>query len=339
MRSRVSQSETPKPVGVVVIGRNEGQHLKACLMSVCGEGGQIVYVDSGSTDKSVSIANKIGVDVIELESMRVFTAARARNEGMQHLKTVAPECDLVQFVDGDCVVEPGWVNAAQKFLLENPDVTIVCGRLRERYPERTVFNYLCDLEWGGSAGEINACGGIFMMRMRMFHELGGFREDLRAGEEPELCLRVRQSGGKVWRLEMDMALHDADIHRILDWWRRARRGGYAYAEISSLHKASANRIWQRETRRALVWGALLPFAIAITALWNIKAVLLLGIYPLQLIRIACNNNSNISRPWLFAVFMLLSKFAETSGIVCFYRDRFMGGAIDKKPLNRQSVDS
>lgn len=43
-------------LGVVVIGRNEGERLKRCLASLLGNVDQIVYVDSGSTDGSVQLA-------------------------------------------------------------------------------------------------------------------------------------------------------------------------------------------------------------------------------------------------------------------------------------------
>ncbi|MEO9876459.1 MAG: glycosyltransferase [Anderseniella sp.] len=337
MTGLVSQCETSKPVGIVVIGRNEGQHLKACLMSACGEGLHVVYVDSGSTDESLVIANMAGVDVVELDSTRPFTAARARNEGMQHLKTVAPECDFVQFVDGDCVIEPGWADAARNFLVENSGVTIVCGRLREQFPERTIYNYLCDIEWNGPVGEIRACGGIFMMRTVTFQELGGFREDLRAGEEPELCLRVRLAGGKVWRVATDMALHDADMHRFTDWWRRCRRGGYAYAEVSSLHINSSMNIWMREKYRALTWGALLPILTVLGSLFVVHFLWLLLAYPLQFLRIALRSRRSFDRPWLYALSAIVGKFAEAFGIIRFYKHMLLCGHVTLKEQSKVQI--
>ena len=67
-------------VGVVVIGRNEGQRLVECLISVRAATRNVVYVDSGSTDNSVAAAKKIGVSVVFLDLTKPFTAARARNE-------------------------------------------------------------------------------------------------------------------------------------------------------------------------------------------------------------------------------------------------------------------
>ena len=121
-------------IGVVVIGRNEGQRLERCLMSLMGRADQLVYVDSGSSDGSVQLANRLGVEVVALDMTQPFTAARARNEGFACLQGIVPGIRHVQFVDGDCEVDAGWLGKAQAFLDQHPDVAVVCGRRRERFP-------------------------------------------------------------------------------------------------------------------------------------------------------------------------------------------------------------
>ena len=100
-------------VGVVVIGRNEGERLRRCLESVRGAAQAIVYVDSGSTDGSVALATGLGATVVALDMRRPFTAARARNEGMRRLQAIAPDLVFVQFVDGDCEMVAGWLPLAR----------------------------------------------------------------------------------------------------------------------------------------------------------------------------------------------------------------------------------
>jgi glycosyltransferase involved in cell wall biosynthesis len=213
-------------IGVVVIGRNEGERLRKCLASVARQTGKVVYVDSGSTDNSVEIAESLGAVVVNLDMMRPFTAARARNEGFMRLREAAPDLAYVQFVDGDCEILPGWLEEAALFLDEHPDVAAVCGRLRERFPERSVYNMLCDIEWNTPVGEAKACGGNAMLRADALSQAGKYREDLIAGEEPELCVRLRASGWKIWRLAAEMALHDADMlsHRVRICMARRRNG-------------------------------------------------------------------------------------------------------------------
>jgi hypothetical protein len=88
-----------------------------------------------------------------------FTAARGRNAGFAALKAMKRDIRYVQFVDGDCEVVPGWLDAAFVFLENWNEVAVVCGRRRERYPERSVYNRLCDIEWDTPVGQAAACGG------------------------------------------------------------------------------------------------------------------------------------------------------------------------------------
>src|SRR6476620_796178 len=145
-------------VGLVAIGRNEGQRLHQCLCSVIGKVAHVVYVDSGSTDGSVEMARSLSVDIVELDLSIPFTAARARNAGFTHLLQVNPQIEFVQFVDGDCEVVEGWLERAQQELESQPKVAVVCGRRRERFPNHSIYNRLCDMEWNTPVGEAKACG-------------------------------------------------------------------------------------------------------------------------------------------------------------------------------------
>src|SRR5947209_19431049 len=100
-------------VGVVAVGRNEGERLRRCLASLQGQSAALVYVDSGSTDGSVAVARSFGASVVELDTSVPFTAARARNAGFDRLMAEHPDLAYVQFVDGDCEVDPDWVGRAR----------------------------------------------------------------------------------------------------------------------------------------------------------------------------------------------------------------------------------
>src|SRR5271165_3998817 len=161
-------------LGVIAIGRNEGERMRRCLESVMGRELIIVYVDSGSVDGSVELARSLGANVVELDLSRPFTAARARNEGFERLCQINPQVRFVQFVDGDCEVVEGWLEEAHGVLAENPEIGVVCGRRRERFPESTVYNRLADLEWDTPLGEARACGGDAMMRVEAVRKVGGY---------------------------------------------------------------------------------------------------------------------------------------------------------------------
>lgn len=310
--------------GAVAIGRNEGGRLRRCLKSLKAAAA-VVYVDSGSTDGSVQWARNQGADVIDLDTGLPFTAARARNAGFRRLREMDPNLCYVQFVDGDCELIDGWPEHAISFLDTHPDVGVVCGRLRERYPERSIYNWLCAREWDRPAGEVRACGGNAMLRVDALETVGGFRDDLIAGEEPELCVRLRTAGWRVWRLELEMALHDANMTLLSQWWWRAVRAGYAFAQGAYLHGASSERHYVWESRRAWLWGIWLPLACLAVGLtfepWGWAAWL---IYPLQVLRQTVRNPGPAGDRALLALFQVLARFPEGLGQIRFTRDRLLG---------------
>jgi cellulose synthase/poly-beta-1,6-N-acetylglucosamine synthase-like glycosyltransferase len=309
-------------VGIVVIGRNEGQRLERCLKSVCGMGLRVVYVDSGSTDGSAAFGRELGAAVVELDTLTPFTAARARNAGFERLLQDQPQTDHVFFVDGDCEVAAGWVDKAGKFLDEHADVGVVCGRRRERSPQTSVYNMLCDIEWDLPAGETPYCGGDALVRVSAFQQAGGYRADLICGEEPELCVRLRGAGWRIWRLQDEMTLHDAAMYRFGQWWRRTLRGGYGFAQVVAIHGAPGG-LWVAETRRVWAWAFALPLLtvlLACVAGWS--ALLLLAAFPLNVIRLARRGRRSRAENWWRAAALVFGNFPELIGQMKFIVSRW-----------------
>jgi GT2 family glycosyltransferase len=303
-------------IAAVVIGRNEGARLVACLAALKGKVQPLIYVDSGSTDGSVAAAQQAGAQVVSLDMSQPFTAARARNAG---LAALGDQTSFVQMLDGDCVIRDGWLETAQRYLHENPKAAVVCGRRRERHPDASVYNALIDDEWNTPCGPAQACGGDAMMRLAALREVGGYRDQMIAGEEPELCLRLRHKGWQIWRLDAEMTWHDADLTRFGQWWQRCRRAGHAYAEGAALHGRGPDHLWVGETRRALLWGLALPLYTLLSSLFVTPwALALLLLYPLQILRLAARKNLN----WAF--FTTLGKFPEALGVLQYYVARLMG---------------
>ncbi|MEJ1355168.1 MAG: glycosyltransferase [Candidatus Sedimenticola sp. (ex Thyasira tokunagai)] len=308
-------------VGLVVIGRNEGDRLRVCLASTANLAEQSVYVDSGSTDGSVDLAIAMGVEVVKLDMSTPFTAARARNAGFDRLLELAPSLEYVQFVDGDCEVINTWTERALEYLENHTDTAVVCGRRMERFPEYSIYNRLCDLEWDTPVGETKACGGDAMMRVSAYQQVNGFRDDLIAGEEPELCVRFRQADWKIFRLDEAMTLHDAAMTKFSQWWKRSQRAGYAFAEGASIHGRAPEKHWVAEARRGALWGGILPVAILLGMLVDSYALFIALAYPTQTLRIYMKNiKMEKTKPHAFALafFLVIGKFSEFSGQVKFY---------------------
>ena len=315
-------------LGAVVIGRNEGQRLRECLASLAGRVARLVYVDSGSTDGSIALARQMGAEVVELDTTRPFTAARARNAGLAQLRVIGPELELVQFVDGDCEVAPGWIAQAVQAMGSDSAVAVVCGRRRERHPEATIYNRLCDIEWNTPVGLAESCGGDALMRIASWVEVGGFEAGLIAGAAPELCLRLRQRGHRILRIDAAMTLHDANITRFGQWWKRTVRSGHGYAEGFALHRLEAERFCAGQVRSNFVWGALVPLAgFGLLSFSPAPAVGVLAGYSMLLVRVfraARRRGLSHRDANLFAFSVVIGKVPSALGQVRYFWHRLLG---------------
>lgn len=310
-------------VAAVVIGRNEGQRLVNCLNSIRAEIDQVVYVDSGSTDDSLANAAAANVPSLSLGTNLPFTAARARNLGAVYLSNLPTPPTYIQFIDGDCELQPYWLAKARVFLDRHPDYAVVAGRRRERFPDKSIFNRWCDLEWQTPLGDTKACGGDAFIRLSAFQQLSGYRAEMIAGEDPELCFRFRAAGWRIFRLDEEMTLHDAAILRVSQWFQRTRRGGYAYALGHSLHGRTPERYWRKECLSIALWGALLPLVTIVGVFLTPWALCLLLLYPIQIMRVGAKRQDVGEGKWLWASGIVLGKFPEALGMLGFYVSRLL----------------
>jgi GT2 family glycosyltransferase len=316
-------------VGIVIIGRNEGERLLRCLESIRGRAEAVVYVDSGSTDGSVAAARGTGVDVVELDRDQPFTAARARNAGFARLRERAPEVMWVQFVDGDCRVAEGWLEAAVSTLASDPTLAVVCGRRRETNPGASVYNRLCDMEWDTPVGPARSCGGDAMMRAEAFERAGGFNPAVIAGEEPELCIRLRAAGWGIRRIDGEMTRHDAAMTRFSQWWRRNVRTGYGYALGAAMHGGPPEYHGVRAVRSIVLWAGVFPI-IALAGAYltrGLSLILLVLLYAAQVTRMYLRESSRARAAGdarVYAFFTLLGKLPQFVGVIKFWVDRARG---------------
>ena len=324
-------------IGAVVIGRNEGVRLQRCLKSLRAVIDYVVYVDSGSTDDSLTIADECDAETVSLDTSTTFSAGRARNLGFERLMILHPELKAVQFVDGDCELNAHWIEAGFRTLSQSSDTAVICGRRRERHPDHSLYNRLIDFEWETPIGECSASGGDFLIRTNCFQAVGGFNTQVVAGEEPELGFRIRQHGWKIVRIDHEMTLHDAALTKISSWWRRERRGGYGGLDVHFRTASDSRSYFARQVRSTWFWSmgwlCILCLMLAIGGIMtglqgaSIGGLLWLLATTIQLARIASRyHRPQISRIDAFrmAGLTLLSKWPQMLGQLAWLRDRWLG---------------
>ena len=327
-------------VAIVAIGRNEGERLKACLRAA-GVSCPRLFLP-GRADRRLrrfrivrrqcGLCAQCGLPRGRVGRVAALYGGAGAERRICLRDQSAPDTEFVQFVDGDCELEQGWIEAAVAALTGKVDAGLVCGHVREIHPAASVFNRLCDLEWRQAPGEILTAGGRFMARARAFKEVGGFRPDVIAAEDDEFCIRVRQKGWKILKIDAPMARHDVAIASFSQWWRRTRRSGHAYAQVAALHGGGEERYFVRDRRRILVWGLALPVIAVVLAPFTrgISLVALLCLYALQLIHIArgCRKRGWATRDaWTYGFFTVISRFPALQGLLEYYWRRLRGRAM------------
>jgi GT2 family glycosyltransferase len=321
----------PASAAVVVIGRNEGSRLLDVLRELREQHRPVLYVDSGSSDGSADNVQALGVPVLQLDPSRPFSAARARNEGAHMLLQQHPALTYLQFLDGDCFMAPGWLDAAEAALRADEHCALVLGHQSEQHPHASIYNLLFALEWRSASGPLTNFGhliGNMMVRRVVFEALGGFRPEVVAGEDSEFGVRVGLAGHGARKLDVPMALHDANVHRFSQWWRRAVRAGHAIGQRAQLHGAGPMRDCVKERRSTWFWGLMLPAAVllAAPATRGLSLLLLAGYLTLgwriAKFRLSVGDDQREAR--LYAAFTVLGKYANGLGLMKYHFNRWRG---------------
>jgi glycosyltransferase involved in cell wall biosynthesis len=320
-----------KRMGFVVIGRNEGSRLRACLASIRDRTEFFVYVDSGSTDGSPCIAREVGAEVVELDSRIPFSAARARNAGFERLCECYGDLQYVHFVDGDCVLVADWPAEAIGVLEGDAGIVAVCGCRRESFPDASVFNRICDVEWRiPPIGEAEVFGGEVVIRVDSFAQVSGYDADVIACEDEELALRLRAIGGRILRLDVTSSHHDAAIFSLNAWFLRAVRWGHGVAQVGSMHAGSLEYYYAKTRRRTWVYGGAIPMAVIGFALptHGLSFVLLL-LYVLQFCRSVNVTQSKgiVDESLLWSLSCVTAQPANFAGMLLYYYRSWLGTGL------------
>lgn len=319
-------------VSIVVIGLNEENLIRQCLQSCVdanaeGFEKEILFVDSGSTDETLTIASSFPeVRVIELNDT-MPSAAKARNLGA----TLATG-DWIQFLDGDSFLDVNWLAHALTFIEKHSDIACVFGQLIERYPERNLYTRLCTFDWYIAPGEYRLCGGNALWRRHVLLDAGLFDSSLKAGEEPDLCYRARQAGYRIYCLDHPMAIHDLEMHHFGQYWKRGLINGKSYAAIGWRYRKTDEKLWFREMLRnfaepLVILGLFLSVSFIFSLL--VGTLLTVLVVLLRALRIAFKRATHARRFSDAMLYGLHSQFMRLPmfiGQLVYFRRHFSGGA-------------
>ena len=234
-------------------------------------------------------------------------------------------------------------SGARGELEDQPRAAVVFGLRRERFPERSIYNRMADIEWnmpmawGTSDGTAQACGGDAMIRAEAFRSVGGYNPSVPAGEEPELCRRLQRAGWMVVRVDANMTWHDAAMLRFRQWARRQFRTGYGGLDFTTRFGRGGDNPFRSQIRSARIWGLGWPLALLVGAagagmlggpIACSSAAGLIALAPcVQAARIAARNWSRAggSRGALtYGMLTVVGKGFQMAGQLLYTRDRLVG---------------
>lgn len=315
-------------ISIIVIGRNEGERLVRCLQSIHGINttgfrAELIYVDSASTDNSVIQARQLGAEVIEVKPERPC-AAIGRNAGL-----AKAHGEYVLFLDGDTLLHPEFLQHAL-VSMQQPQVAVVWGHRRELYPDQSVYVRVMDLDWIYPPGESEFCGGDALFNTAVLRAVGGFNESLIAGEEPELCRRLRQRGFIIQHIDVPMTKHDLAIRKLSAYWKRAFRAGHAYAEISNRFTGTPDPLWQADARKNMIRGSFFILGLLLLGFaWQIPILPLIFIlvFGLSICRTYLKSrwkSDNKRTLFLYAIHSQLQHLPIFFGQLAYYWHRHRG---------------
>jgi glycosyltransferase involved in cell wall biosynthesis len=212
-------STQPCRVSIVIKALNEEDNIcaaiESCLAALADVGGEVVLADACSTDRTVELARRYPVRIVQFADPRDRGCGSGPQLGYQHSRG-----EYIYVLDGDMKMVPGFLEQALAFLAQHPEIAGVGGRVVEEnltsmeYRERHMraAPHL-------NPGPVDRLDGGGLYRRLAIQEAGYLTDrNLHSYEEFDLAVRLRSLGWKLWRLPVDAVTHyghDSPPYRLL----------------------------------------------------------------------------------------------------------------------------
>jgi glycosyltransferase involved in cell wall biosynthesis len=141
---------------------------------------EIIIVDDGSTDSTATVAGSLPEPVRYLHQTNQGPAA-ARNRGIENAKG-----RLIAFADADDLWPTDKLDLQLPYLLSDPKVDIVMGRIQQVRLSASVNEPAFSVNLGSA-----------VVRKSVFQRVGLFDESMRYSEDVDWFMRAREAGAAI----------------------------------------------------------------------------------------------------------------------------------------------
>ena len=198
-------------VSIDIIGRNEERGIGECVEAALAAAEQIggaetIFVDSASTDCTVSIVQSYKVRVLSLKPDWQLCPSAGRFVGSHYAAG-----DFVLFIDADTLVYRDFLPGALEHFRQNPEVAGINGRIDDLNENGELlsdveerYDRVADTKW--------LRGPCCFYRRSALLKVGSFNPHLAMEEEAELGLRLVKNGWKLQLIPVPMGCHTRCYH-------------------------------------------------------------------------------------------------------------------------------
>lgn len=206
-------------VSIVIKALNEEKHIAATIESALAAidevGGEVVLADSASTDRTVEIARRYPIKIVQMDNIGDRSCGAGAQLGFQHSRG-----RYVYLIDGDMALRRGFLRAAIRHIEADASLAGVGGIIIETETGNREFTQRVNRdEPDRRPGRVTRldCGGLY--RRSAIESVGYFTDrNLHGGEEGELGARLRAHGWTLDRIAVpaiDHRGHSGNAYRLL----------------------------------------------------------------------------------------------------------------------------
>lgn len=246
-------------VSIIIKTLNEEKRIAATIesaLSALGEiPGEVVIADSGSSDRTVEIASRYPVVIAQIVPPARPSCGIGPQLGFQHSRG-----DYLCLLDGDMLLDPGFLGDAIRFLERNPKVAGVTGHVEEMQTANLEYARRVQRHAPENRiGPLDRMNGGGLYRRSAIEQTGYLSDrNLHGYEEFDLGIRLRDAGWQLHRLDRRFVQHFGHTLNSYKLLMRRWRNKYLHG-IGELLRASLGRPYffqlLRELPELRLWGA------------------------------------------------------------------------------------